>query len=195
MLSLSFQFISFRNPYSTMAGYFKVEMPFISLNIIHSVGLMRGLDWENNNELALIEETQLEVQEHDDTTQNPDLMPTCNEVLNLNAQDQDLEDGKFEESQQVPFEQAKTACELLQITYYTQETKISPIEIEDDIQMIFQVSQPLPSKALQFSSQTTEIIQNRLDSISETVPLNLDDENLFLPLSFQEFGYSTQRDN
>jgi hypothetical protein len=151
---------------------------------------MGGLDWNNTNEVALFEENKVIIQENNEIIQNVVIIPSNNE----NPAKTDL-DQEQDEKKCIPSDYSKIACEPLQITYYTQDTQISPIDNEDDIQAIFRISQPLPSKTLQFSSETSKMIEeNHLNCISDTVPINLEDENLFLPLSFQEFGYTAQCD-
>lgn len=175
-----------------MARYLQVQKYFQKYYVLFiSVGLMGGLDWNNTNEVALVEENQVIIQDNDENIQNVVILPLNNENFANIHFDHEQDEEKCEKSHQVPSDYSKIACEPLQITYCTQDTQISPIDPEDDIQAIFQLSQPLPSKTLQLSSETSKTIQNHFDCIPDTVPLNLEDENLFLPLSFQEFGYTT----
>lgn len=87
--------------------------------------------------------------------------------------------------------EAAQSVSLLEIQEKENDNKKLEIEEADiDLSQLFQPSQPLPSKK-QFnahehcSCESAEIV---LPNRAETT-LDLEDENIFTPLSFKEFGY------
>lgn len=60
---------------------------------------------------------------------------------------------------------------------------------EEDFQSLFQASQPLPSRKIQTSSNSVPpVIITEAEQI-EISEFNIEEDNLFMPLSFDEFGY------
>jgi len=84
--------------------------------------------------------------------------------------------------------EANPSVSFLEIKNETE--KLECEEVEADLSQLFQPSQPLPSKK-RFNIQENGSYapsENALPKGNEAI-LDLEDENIFTPLSFKEFGY------
>lgn len=84
-----------------------------------------------------------------------------------------------------------TQCPIPALECVTINSADEDVGEHPSISDMFKLSQPLPSRKHSQVYIQEEINSDRISN-PENLALNLDDENLFLPLSFQEFGYQTQ---